>query len=319
MAAAPTSPFAQAFAALEARDRRALAALLDADPDLVLARGDGGNDLLGLAVSLGDEQGVALLLERGADPARGNVHGWTPLHQATHLGNVGLTATLLSAGAPVASNARGDGGTPLAVALLWGQRATAELVAAAEGGLAPVNLRVAAGLGRLDLIERLVGPDGRLAPGAGDGRGFYRPHGGFPAWTPGDTPAEVRDEAVAWAARNDRAAAVALLAARGGSLERDVYRGTPLAWAAACGALDAAARLIALGADPNGRTSFGGPGHGEDAAPLHLAAESGRVAMVELLLAAGADRTLRDGLHRATPAEWAEHAGRDEAAARLLR
>ena len=70
---------------------------------------------------------------------------------------------LLDAGAPVEVSARGDGGTPLVVALFWGHRETAELLA--ERSLAPGNLRVAAGLGRSDLTADL-GRDtgGRRAP-----------------------------------------------------------------------------------------------------------------------------------------------------------
>ena len=63
---------------------------------------------------------------------------------------------------------------------------------------------------------------GRAAPG------FYRPHSGFPAWQPSDHSEEVRDEALAWAARNDRVEALDLLVARGAALEADVYRGTAL-------------------------------------------------------------------------------------------
>jgi Ankyrin repeat len=68
-------------------------------------------------------------------------------------------------------------------------------------------------------------------------------------------------------------------------------------------------RLIALGADPNGRTTFGGPSHGEGATPLHLAAGGGHREAARALLAAGADRTLRDALYDSTPAGWAEHGG----------
>ena len=44
-------PFRRAFRAIQARDARALAALLDRYPGLVTARGTNGNDLLGLAAS----------------------------------------------------------------------------------------------------------------------------------------------------------------------------------------------------------------------------------------------------------------------------
>ena len=113
---------------------------------------------------------------------------------------------LLEAGAPLDVSGRGDGGTPLVVALFWGNRAAAEKLA--KRSKAPGNLRVAAGLGDPELLDELLKPDGSLSPAAGTHREFYRPHSGFPAWKPGDDPAEIRDEALSWAARNDRAAAI---------------------------------------------------------------------------------------------------------------
>ena len=97
---------------------------------------------------------VALLLERGADPARGNAHGWTALHQAGDSGSPELARMLLDAGARAGVAARGDGGTPLVCALFWGHREAAEVLAG--HGVVPLNLRVAAGLGRLDLVVALV-------------------------------------------------------------------------------------------------------------------------------------------------------------------
>jgi hypothetical protein len=64
---------------------------------------------------------------------------------------------LLTAGAPVDVSARGDGGTPLVVAPFWGHREAAEILAA------PGNLRVAAGLGNLALLDELLITKGKLA------------------------------------------------------------------------------------------------------------------------------------------------------------
>jgi ankyrin repeat protein len=308
-------PFARAYRALEARDTDALRALLDEFPDLVSAQGTNGNDLLGMAGATGHLRLTALLLERGADPARGNAHGWTPLHQAAYGNRTELARMLLDAGAPVDRSARGDGGTPLVVALFWGHREVSELLA--ERGVHPRNLRAAAGLGRLELIDELVDTGGRVARAAGAHRAYYRPHSGFPAWQPSSDPQEVLDEALAWAARSDRADALDVLVARGAHVGADVYRGTALTWAAACGRSEAIRRLVALGADPNERSTFGGPDHGRGATALHLAAGSGKLEAIETLLELGADPMLEDEIHHATPAGWAEHGGKPAAAALL--
>jgi LuxR family transcriptional regulator, maltose regulon positive regulatory protein len=63
------TPFVLAYRAVEANDRERLVELIDRFPDLVIQRRTNGNDLLGIA---GDLAIVSLLLERGADPNRGN-------------------------------------------------------------------------------------------------------------------------------------------------------------------------------------------------------------------------------------------------------
>ena len=297
-------PFAQAYRAIEAHDVDGLADLLDRSPDLVTAQGTNGNDLLGMAGATCDERLVAVLLERGADVTRGNAHGWTPLHQAAYSDLPLLAQVLLDAGARVDVSARGDGGTPLIVALFWGNCETAELLA--ERGVHPRNLRAAAGLGRLDEVED-----------AGAHRGFYRPHSGFPPWQPSDDPHEVLDEALAWAARNDRADTLTELVDRGAAVGADVYRGTALAWAAACGRVAAIRQLVALGADPDQQGTFGGPEHGDGVTALHLAAQNGDLPAIRALLELGADPAIRDRLYSGTPADWAAHGGHEDARALL--
>ncbi len=304
-------PFARAYRAIETHDIELLPAVLDRFPELVRARGTNGNDLLGMAGATCDERLVAILLERGADVTSANAHGWTPLHQAAYSDLPQMARILLDAGARTDVSARGDGGTPLVVALFWGNTTTAELLAG--HGVHPRNLRAAAGLGRLDLLEALID-----TPEAGAQRGFYRPHNGFPAWQPSDDPQEIRDEALTWAARSGRVEALELLIERGASVEADVYRGTALSWAAACGRVEVIRRLVAHGVDPSQRTSFGGPGHGEGTTALHLAAQNGDLDAIRALLELGADPAVRDGLYGGTPANWAEHGGHP-AAVELLR
>jgi ankyrin repeat protein len=308
-------PFARAYRAVEAHDVDGLRAQLETFPDLATAVGTNGNDLLGMAGATCDERLVRVLLDAGADPARGNAHGWTPLHQAGYSNLPLLARMLLDEGAAVDVSARGDGGTPLIVALFWGHREVTEVLA--ERGVHPGNLRAAAGLGRLDLVEELVAPDGRLAPAASAHRVYYRPHSGFPDWRASDDPQEVLDEALAWAARSDRVAVLEPLVARGARPEADVYRGSALMWAAACGRTAAVRRLLELGADPSGRSTFGGPTHGEGVTPLHLAAQDGHLDTVRALLDAGADPRARDANFDATPDGWAEYGGHPEVAAAI--
>nr|WP_237439784.1 ankyrin repeat domain-containing protein [Amycolatopsis rubida] len=139
-----------------------------------------------MASATHDERLVRILLAHGADPARANAHGWAALHQAAYV-NLPLIADLLiNAGAPLAVSGRGDGGTPLIVALFWGNRAVAEKLATHERS--PHNLRVATGLGDDALLDDLVSPKGTLSPAARAHREFYRPHSGFPSGSRRRTP-----------------------------------------------------------------------------------------------------------------------------------
>lgn len=296
------SAFAAAFRLVEAREVDGLAALVDRFPGVVDVVGTNGNDLLGLAAATCDERLVTVLLARGAYVAHANVHGWTALHQAGYANLPLMARVLLDAGAPTAMSARGEGGTPLAAALFWGHVEVARVLASVA--VVPHNLRTAAGLDDVELLES-------AAPSSG--RGFYRPHSGFPAWRPSDSLTEARDEAVSWAARCDAVAAITWLAARGASLDADVYRGTPLIWAAAKGRVRAVRRLLELGAGVDVRGTFGGPRHGVGTTALHHAAESGHVEVIEVLLAAGANPTIEDEVYGATPAGWAEHNGQTAA------
>ena len=292
----PPTPFVLAYRAIEADDRDRLVELVDRFPDLVVQRGTNGNDLVGMA---GDLSIVSFLIDRGADVNRGNDYGWTKLHQAGYGNDRELALLLLTAGARTDLFARGDGGTPLVAALFWGHREVVELL-----GREPGNLRVAAGLGDLELIRDLVG-----TPAAGAHRGFYRPHGGFPVWQPTDDPQEVLDEALVWAAKSGRVEAVRLLVELGAHVDADPYRGTPLAWAAVNGRVDAVRALMELGADPDQRGTFGGPTHGQGVTAIHLAAQAGRRDAVVALLDAGADPSIRDELHGGHALGWARTGG----------
>jgi ankyrin repeat protein len=317
-------PFLEAFEAMKQGAWDRLSALLADHPELARARGTNGNTLLNLGVSLAASTCDPLpppaadlfdVLLRNGDVNEANDRGWTPLHQAAYGNAVPLVERLLGAGADPTLEAYGEGGTPLAVALFWGHREAADALAARE--VAPSNLRIRAGLGRLELVRRCFTEDGALTEEARSRRDFYRPHTGFPAWRPSPARQEVLDEALVWAAKADRVEVMPDLVARGADVNADPYRGTPLAWAAANGRLAATSWLLDHGADVNRPGSFGGPGHGERVTALHLAAQADQIDVVRLLLDRGADPGLTDALYGGTPAGWAKHEGSARALALL--
>lgn len=302
-----SEPFWQAFAALKADDRTRFKELLAAHPKIVNAAGTNGNRLLHLAMSLKRSEMVHDLLAAEADPNLPNNKGWTALHQAAYAdpagdpaGALDMLERLLKSGASPFAEAYGDGGTPLSVSLFWGHGVLAERLA--KGAIAPRNLRVVAGLGRVDLMARFF--DGkRLKPEAGWHREFHRPHSGFPPWRPSDTPSEILAEALTYAARSGRIDAMAFLIDRGAAIDAEPYNGTALHWAIARKQHEAAAWLIDHGADINRRAGFGGT---RGVTPLHVAAAwDGNAEGARLLLARGADRSIEDAEHASTPAGWA--------------
>jgi ankyrin repeat protein len=142
-----------------------------------------------------------------------------------------------------------------------------------ERGAKVQNLRTAAGLGRTDLIESYFNADGTLKPEAGK-----------IDWPFGDL------ETSAW--------------------PQDQQGIVNNAFVFACmhGHIDAARLLLEKGAEINaipGGFDYAGTG-------LHYAALNGHRAMVEFLLAHGADRNIRDTKVGSTAAGWAEHGGHKE-------
>ncbi len=313
-------PFRTAFEAIRGDDRAALAAVLAAHPGLVNARGTNGNRLLMLAISMNRLALAGDLLDAGADPNLANDKGWGSLHDIAYGGDRGdrearlaLLDRLIAAGGLVEAEAYGDGGTPLAVALFWGHTAMAERLAAEV--VAPLNLRIAAGLGRLDLVGLFFETDGTLQPEAGFHRGFYRPHSGFPEWHMTGAPQEVLDEALTWAARSGRIEAMATLLARGADIDGAPHNGAALHWALLSHRMEAVNWLIGQGADVSRRVAWGDTA---DVTPLHMAAGwANDPHAARLLLRHGADPTIRDRTYDSTPLGWAEHFGHPEVAAAL--
>ena len=297
-----TEPFLAAFHALEKHDVAALVSLLQHQPQLAKQRGTNGNTLLNLTVSLSAklnrEKAMSMLdslFAAGADVNDPNDRGSTPLHQAAYSNQYDIAAALIEHGADLDLEAHGSGGTPLIFALFWGHREVADLLG--RHSVAPGNLRTAAGLGNLDLLEKCFSGEKMLTTEASAARGFYRPHSGFPDWHPSSDPQEVLDEALVWACKSGRNQVLGRLSRAGANLDADPYRGTPLIWAAACNRIETAGWLINHGANVNRKASFGGLTHGQGITALHIAGQNGNLPMVQLLIQRGADPKIKEDLY----------------------
>jgi ankyrin repeat protein len=314
---ATTEPFMAAFSALQSGDVAGFEALLRANPGLANEPGTNGNTLLNLAVSFagkpdwkGGVSAIEVLLAAGADVNDANDRGWTPLHQAAYSNKPEIASILLAKGAAPDAEAHGAGGTPLIAALFWGHREVADLLG--RHAVSPDNLRAAAGLGVPELVEACFSGERTLTPEASAARGFYRPHSGFPDWQPSTDPQEVLDEALVWACKSNRVGVLERLVRAGARLDADPYRGTPLIWAAARNRTEAAAWLLDHGANVNQKGTFGGLTHGQGVTALHMAAQSGHMPMVKLLVERGADRSIRDDLYHSTAEGGAQYFGQIE-------
>jgi ankyrin repeat protein len=247
------------------------------------------------------------LLAAGSDVNDGNDRGWTPLHAAAYANQPEIASLLIQKGAALDAEAHGSGGTPLIAALFWGHREVADLLG--RYSVAPNNLRAAAGLGMLELLENCFHRDGTLTAEACAARGFYRPHSGFPDWQPSTDPQEVLDEALVWACKSNRVGVLERLVRAGARLNADPYRGTPLIWAAVCNRTETVAWLLDHGADINQKATFGGLTHGQGITALHMAAQNGNMQVVKLLVKRGADRSIRDDLYQSTAESAANYFG----------
>jgi ankyrin repeat protein len=150
------------------------------------------------------------------------------------------------------------------------------------------NLRVAAGLGRTDLVENFFNSDGSLKPEAGK---INWPWGDLRVIENSNFGSEGRRQ----------------LAAKFNSWGNDRQSVLNNAFVYACmhGHMDAARLLLSKGAQINaipGGFDYSGTG-------LHYAALNGHQSMVEFLIQQGADIAIKDEKTGGTPAGWAEYGG----------
>ena len=257
--------FHPAVAAIKAGDLERFRTLLREDPSLATARSSKGHTLLQCVVLDGYEvphsiEMAKLLIDAGAEVDE-------PLIAAASMDNLEAIPVLLDAGAAINGNGTWS---PIEDALAFGKHRIVRLLL--ERGATIHNLRIAAGLGRADLIDGFFNPDGSLKAEAGKLAWPF----GEPAEGWSQDPQDILDNAFIYACRS--------------------------------GQIEAAERLLQHGARINAIP----PGFDYAGTGLHHAAFAGHRPMVEYLLAHGADPRIKDKKVSSTPAGWAEHGGHPE-------
>jgi ankyrin repeat protein len=209
-----------------------------------------------------------------------------PLGACASCDNAAAATLLLDNGAAV----DGSGGwSPLEEALYWHSRRVIDVLL--QRGASIHNLRIAAGLGRTDLIESFFSEGGNL-----------RPEAGTVNWPWGDLK-------TIESSNHDRTGKD-MLRSKFASFAQDRQGVVDNAFVYACmhGHIPAAKLLLEKGAHINaiaGGFDYSGTG-------LHYAALNGHRAMIEWLIEQRADVTIRDTKVGNTPAGWADHGGHPE-------
>jgi hypothetical protein len=277
--------FHPAIASLKSREVRRLRELIREDPSLATGRSRTSHPTLLQCLVLEGKNSphsvemATILIEAGAD-----LNG--PLVACGSCDNVELAALLLDRGA--AENGTG-GWSPLEEALYWNSPGVKALLL--RRGAPIHNLRIAAGLGRTDLIASFFNTDGSLKTEAGK---INWPWGGADVIAQSNFNQEGKEKLAsrvrAW-----------------GNDDQDVINNA-FVYACMHGHIDAATSLLQKGAEINAIPG----GFDYSGTALHYAALNGHQAMVEFLIERGADVKIKDTKVGGTPASWAEYAGHVE-------
>jgi ankyrin repeat protein len=280
--------FHPAMAAIKAGDVDRFRALVRDDVTLATSRSSCGHPTLlqCLVLDANDTpyqiEMARILIEAGAELNE-------PFVACGSGDNVAAAELLLDSGAAI----DGTGGwSPLEETLYWNSpRVRALLV---QRGASIRNLRIAAGLGRTDVMATFFDADGNL-----------RPEAGTIDW-PWGIPSVIEESNFDPHGKNIKQ----MLAAKVATFRNDRQGIIDNALVYACmhGHLEAATFLLERGAQLNvipGGFDYSGTA-------LHYAAFNGHRAMVDFLLERGADVNMKDTKIGQTPASWADHSGKTE-------
>jgi len=274
--------FHPAIAAINSGDLETFKTLIAQDPTLATARSSRSHPTLLQCVALEGKD-----KPNNVEMARVLIDAGAQLNEAfvasASMNNRAVAEVLLDSGAAI----DGAGGwLPIEEALYWNSQDVLALLL--ERGAKVQNLRVAAGLGRTDLIEGFFNSDGSLKPEAGKIN-----------WPWGDLK-NIECSNFGRVGRQQLADVV-----KGWSQDRQGIINNAFVYACMHNHIEAAKLLLEKGVEINvvpGGFDYAGTG-------LHYAALNGHRTMVEFLLQNGANREVKDTKVGSNAAGWAEHGG----------
>jgi len=266
--------FHPAIVAIKSGDLDELKSLIRQDPTLATARSSKSHPTLLQCLTL-DARDVPNKVEMAEVLVNAGAEINGPLVACASMDNVEVAAALLDAGASI--NGVGSW-SPLEETLYWGSNGVRDLLL--ERGASIHNLRIAAGLGRADLIEEFFHRDGSLKPGAGE---IDWP---FSDALTSNLAREIEDD----------------------KLDSNNIVNNAFVYACMHDHIEAARVLLKKGAEIDAIP----PGFHYAGTALHNAAVNGHRAMIEFLIEHGADPTVKDKEGGGSVAGWAAHGGHQD-------